>query len=405
MVAQLATLAAMPILSRLYSPDAFGQYSIFASITILAAVVATFRYEMVIVLPRSAREAAAVKRLTTRLLAVVSFTITAACVVIAAWPSNLSLTWRGIVLLIGPEVFVLGYLSVLTYWFTRTNMYGVLSRNRVVLAALVAVAQVTMSLSPLNSGLGLAVGLFVGQLIAVTILSRADSSREHISTIRGRHRWSYLFRKYWRMPVLTTPQALIDSFRMNGINFIIGYYSLNALGQYSQAWRLVNLPAGLVGSAISQVYFPQLASTPKSDLPRLVWSSVRQSLLLGFVPFALIFFASPWVIPWALGSQWVDAGLYAQALTPWLYLNLAASPVSTLFVVLGKQHIGLPFAIVYAAMPILILVFYSSQMYLAIVLMSIVQTVLLVVNLLLTFWIARRAANSENGPRISGNPV
>lgn len=395
MVAQLATMAAMPVLSRLYSPEAFGQYSIFVSVTLLAAVVATLRYELAIVLPRSLREAAALKRLTGRLLLVSSAVIVAVCAVILIWSSTWSPQWRGLILLMGPEVFLLGSISLLTFWFTRTGTYGVLSRNRVALAVLVAAAQILISFAGLSGGLSLAIGLMIGQVFAVVLLSFSDTSRRLLPAQTQRRRWSYLLRKYWRMPALTMPQTLVDSFRVNGINFIIGHYSLSALGQYSQAWRLVNVPAALIGSAISQVYFPRLASTPKRDLPRVVRSSVTQSLLLGFVPFALVFFLSPIVVPWVLGEQWQDAGLYAQALVPWLYLNLAASPVSTLFVVLGKQHLGLMFAVVYAGVPIGVLVAFSSQLYLGIIMMSIVQSVLLIVNLLLTWWIARRAASSE----------
>ncbi|WP_341946151.1 oligosaccharide flippase family protein [Microbacterium sp. LWH11-1.2] len=395
LVAQLATLAAMPILSRLYSPEAFGEYSIFVSVTLLIAVLATLRYELAIVLPRSVREAAAVKKLTGRLLAASSIFVTAVCVLVALWPSDLSDTWRWLILLIGVEVFVLGWLSLLTFWFTRTQMYGVLSRNRILLAVLVACAQIAMSFTALGGGLGLVVGLLLGQLLAVTVLAVSDGSRNHLAGAFARRRWSYLLRKYWRMPALTTPQTLVDSFRLNGINLVIGQYSLDALGQYSQAWRLVNVPAALIGSALSQVYFPRLATTPRQDLPQVVRSSVGKSLLFGILPFALIFVLSPYLVPWALGPQWGDAGLYAQALTPWLYLNLAASPISTLFVVLDKQHIGLPFSVIYAAAPIAVLALFSSDMYLAIVLMSIVQSILLVFNLGLAGWIARRAALTQ----------
>lgn len=394
MVAQLATLVAMPVLSRLYRPEAFGEYSLFVSITLLAAVVATLRYEIAIVLPRSLREAAALKRMTTRLLLLFSVVTVVVCAAIALWPSNLDPEWRGLILLMGPEVFLLGGVSIFTFWFTRTNAYGVLSRNRIIMAVLVASAQILMSFTGLGGGVSLALGLMIGQLFAVVVLALSDTSRGHLRTDGGR-RWTYLLRKYWRMPALTMPQTLVDSFRLNGINFIIGQYSLSALGQYSQAWRVVNVPAALIGSAISQVYFPRLASTPKRDLPQVVRSSVTKSLLLGFIPFTLIFFLSPTIVPWALGAEWKDAGLYAQALTPWLYLNLAASPVSTLFVVLGKQHLGLVFAVIYAAAPIAVLMAFSSQLYFAIVAMSATQAVLLVMNLILTWWIARGAALAE----------
>ncbi|WP_306232488.1 oligosaccharide flippase family protein [Agrococcus beijingensis] len=394
-IAQLATVAALPFLARMYSPIAFGEYAIFVSITAFASVIATLRYEMAIVLPRSPREAAAVKQLTLRLLLIASLLIALVCVVIAALPIAIDGDWRWLILLLGPSTFLLGYNAIMMYWFMRLNRYGILSRNRVLQAVAIAGSQALAGLVPNPSGFGLVLGMITGQAVAALLLVLSDPSRRLKKDGRNLRQWSYLFRRHWRLPALTAPQALVDSFRMNGINLVIGSMSLSALGQYSQAWRLVNVPASLIGAALSQVYFPEFASTPRKDLFRAVRSSVVKSMLISAIPFALIFWLSPLVFPWALGDQWVEAGRYAQVLVPWLYINLATSPISTLFVVLQKQHVSLPFAVVYAIAPIVAIVAFHQEMYVAILAMSLTQTVLLLVNLGLAFWIAHRAGISD----------
>ncbi len=62
---------------------------------------------------------------------------------------------------------------------------------------------------------------------------------------------------------------------------------------------------------------------------------------------------------------------------------------------LQKQHVSLPFAVVYAIAPIVAIVAFHQEMYVAILAMSLTQTVLLLVNLGLAFWIAHRAGISD----------
>ena len=56
--AQIITILASPILTRLYSPEAFGFLAIFISITSIIGVIACMRYELAIMLPKSDEKAA-----------------------------------------------------------------------------------------------------------------------------------------------------------------------------------------------------------------------------------------------------------------------------------------------------------------------------------------------------------
>jgi len=56
-LAQAIPIAVSPILTRLYTPEDFGGFAIFFSITNLLGVVATWRYELSIVLPSEEDEA------------------------------------------------------------------------------------------------------------------------------------------------------------------------------------------------------------------------------------------------------------------------------------------------------------------------------------------------------------
>jgi len=57
-IAQIITIVASPILTRLYGPEAFGFFALFTSITSIIGVIACIRYELAIMLPKSDEEAA-----------------------------------------------------------------------------------------------------------------------------------------------------------------------------------------------------------------------------------------------------------------------------------------------------------------------------------------------------------
>ena len=57
-LAQALSLLVAPILSRLYSPNAFGTAALFASLVSIVGVIVCFRYEQAIMLPKRDEEAA-----------------------------------------------------------------------------------------------------------------------------------------------------------------------------------------------------------------------------------------------------------------------------------------------------------------------------------------------------------
>jgi O-antigen/teichoic acid export membrane protein len=389
LAAQVATVAALPILSRIFSPASFGEYAIYISATTLLVVLATLRYEMAIVLPRSEREAAAIKKLGNLLVILSCGAITAVTISFVLVSHSLEQNWRWLVILIGPGTLLLGLNAMLSYWVMRTDRFAALSAARLTQALVTAFAQIVIGLVGGNLATGLIAGLLIGQFAALMVMSLVDSSRAYRRDPRGVRGWSYLLRKHWRLPAMTTPQSILDSLQMNGINFAIGYFSFSALGQYSQAWRLVSFPVGLIGSTLGQVYYPELTNTSRHDLPRIVRRTIGKTLVVGIVPFALIFALSPTVIPWLLGDQWALSGKYAQALTPWLYLTLAASPMSSVFIVLNKQKIGLLYSVFYATIPIAVLLLLREDLYIAIWGLSLAKTVMLIGNLCMVLWLVR----------------
>lgn len=397
-ISQLVVILLTTVLTRIYSPAAFGQFAVYSSIVAIIAVIATLRYDMAIVLPRSDADAAALKTVVTRSVVVVSVISSLACGFAAPLIVNLfhAPALSGWLWLTGLTVFSLGELSGLIYWLNRKKQYRDIGINRIQQSGTTALAQLAFGVAQFTGVGGLIIGATIGQLGAVATLRwktrAARELRQESSSTKVE-----LMKRYRKMPLLNGPTALIDAVRLNGINILIGAYSVATLGQFSMAWRLLEVPAALIGGALAQVFFQRFAVLEAGRMLRFARQSVIRTALVAIVPFALIYFLAPPLFPIVLGPQWDQAGYFAQALVPWLFMNVITSPISTLFVVAEAQQYIFVFSVVYMAVPLAILTLFHTDMGSAIIMLGWSMATMLCILLVLSFWVARRH-DQRDGP-------
>ena len=155
----------------------------------------------------------------------------------------------------------------------------------------------------------------------------------------------------------------------------------------------MNLPVALIGNSIGQVFFQKAVeqkNQPES-LAATTLSLFRFLFRIGVIPFSVMLVFGDTIFAWLFGVQWLQSGLFAQMLSPWLLFVLAGSPISKLFTVLDRQNQSLWFNLVLLALRVAGLVagalFFSSQVA-AVFLFSLLSFLYWV---FLTFYILRLA--------------
>ncbi|GAA5229537.1 oligosaccharide flippase family protein [Arthrobacter cryoconiti] len=390
--AQVLVLVLTPVLSRLYSPRDYGLFSLYASLVATVTVVAALRYDMAIMLPRHDADAKVLKKGVTRLIIAISVGATLVCgigspLIARALGKPELAPWLW---LVGLSIFTLGEISALTYWLNRRSNYKAIGINRVLQSGGTALAQLALALGKITGVGGLILGTLVGQGTALlTLRHKAREVRQGLDaseeSIRG------LFGRYRRMPLLNGPNALVDAVRTNGINLIIGVvYSGALLGQFYMAWKLLEVPLALINGALAQVFFQRLSVMERGTMFAFAKTSVYRSAVLGIIPFALIYWLSPWAFPVVLGAEWADAGNIARALVPWLFMSLITSPISTIFVVTETQHLMLAHALVYTAVPLSLLFFLKGDIVSNLTIVSLAMAVILVAFTVMALWVGHR---------------
>ena len=351
-VAQGVTFVMMIVLARIYTPRDMGLLATYVSVASILVAVAALRYDMAIMLPRKELEALSVARLGMVCLTVVSLLATAASLPLSGlierqWGHEVAL-WMP---LVGLTTFLMSAVELFKYWFNRNSDYRAIAVNQAEQQIGLTSGQLVLGMAGMGGMAGLILGHTAGQIFAFVNLGRqAKPLWRRLPQGAPSLRWAA--RRYRRMPLLNGPNALADALRTNGIQLLIGGYSVASLGQFQMAWRYLDAPLILINGAVARVFFQKLSTIEPGRIRPLVRVTIKRAILIGLVPFALIYVLSPWIFPFFLGSQWTESGSFARALTPWLFMMLITSPISNLFIVTEHQDWMLGFALVYTAVPL-----------------------------------------------------
>jgi O-antigen/teichoic acid export membrane protein len=337
---RLIALAALPVITRLYSPDDFALLAVYLALVGTLAVAACLRLDVAIPLVESEGEAAALLVLALLALA----TVTAVLILPALlMPDRIASALGAPALaphlwLVPLGVAMAGSYSALQFWSTRARRFGVIARTRVGQAAVGVAAILALGgagISPFGLLLGNALNIGAGGFsLAASALVRDGAL---LRTIKLRN-LAPAFCHNHRYPLLSTPEAL---FNMAGTHLpviLIAACAGAQAGFLLLAMQVMAAPMTLLGSSISQVYVSRAPTEFREGrLAPYTLSIMRRLVLLGAGPLMVGGALALVVFPWIFGKDWARAGQIVTWLVPWMVLQFIASPVSMVMFVVGRQ--------------------------------------------------------------------
>jgi len=363
-IAQAIPIAISPILTRIYSPEDFGIFALYMSVASILSVVATGRYELAIMLPKKDSDAINIVLLSIIIAFFISLLSLTIVFVFNAQITNLlgNSEISNWLYFIPITVLLTGIYQSFNYWSNRKKQYKRLARSRVVQSGVTGSTNLGMGFAGLGSS-GLIIGAVLGQGVATSMLARMiwKEDRHRLKDL-NKIKTIALILKYIKFPKYNLPNALIDGFRLSGISILIAkFFTTATLGQFSLAWKMLQMPMGVIGGSLSQVFFQKVSSTKKTDLHRVVIKFIIKASLVAAPIFLVIHFFAVDIFKFAFGENWEIAGEAASTMALWLFLSFLSSPMANIFIVLNKQEVVLLVSIIYMLLPILILVFLNSM--------------------------------------------
>lgn len=342
--AQALPLLLGPWLTRLYSPADFGLYHLFAAVAANLAVVACARYEFALPVAADEAQARALRALCLRLIAWATVLSTLGGLAWAAWAREPWPLW------LGPAVAALALLSLATLQATRAQRFAPLAWARVLQHGGGALLQGLAGLW--QAGVqGLVVAPAAAALAALAALGGVRDARAPWSQQQA------AARAHRDFPRLNTPHAFLGTLQDTlAVALVAAQLGAAAAGAWGLALRYLKAPATLVGGAVSQALYPQLAQAGRTVAGRALLRRTMATLAALALPLvALLWWAAPALFAWAFGAAWRDAGELARALALYIGAHFVASPLGVVTLAWDAQAWALKLALVGQAVFVLAL--------------------------------------------------
>lgn len=347
--AQLISLAALPLISRLYGAEAYGEFSTYTVWVGLVVIIATLQLQHAIVLPKLQKHAIAVFRTSIVCIGVSAILALGAGIVFFS-------TWMGredavalSFLLAAATVGTAGS-QVMQGASVRISAFDYIAYSSIARVVIAVALQCIFGLYGFGPK-GLLMAYVAGEFIAIMVMY-----------LRIRRQFACLFDGPWKKPQIIAAlsrqrdfakfgvaQEFINSLSQGLPVLVLGLiYGPAAAGAYAAIARLLGAPVQLVGNATRQVIYRELARESSSETERLrLFKKATFWLTFPAVGAALI------IMPWVgdlslllLGDSWDLAGAYAPALCIWFALAIGNIPATVTFRVLRRQHLSLYYNII-----------------------------------------------------------
>lgn len=338
--AQIIGFICLPILTRLYTPEDYSILGVYVAIVSILAVVSCLRFDIAIPVAIESNEARNIFYLALISNIIFSILILLSIYLSYEYISNVEIIRElsFLIWLIPLGVFFNGLYSALQFWATRDKKFKLIAKTRITQA----VFSNTTSISLAIYGLGFA-GLILGQLLSYSggilrLLRNAVNNKESTNlTLKE------TFLKYKNFPKYSTWEGLANTSAIQLPLIIISIFLVGPeVGYIMLAMKVLGIPMGLIGSAISQVYLSQASEYHNNKkLFSYTLEILKKILKIVFLPFLFLMVSSPYIFGYIFGKEWNEVGLYIMAMIPWYFMQILSSPISMALHVLSKQKLAL----------------------------------------------------------------
>ncbi len=352
---QVITFLAMPIITRLYSPEEFGLASLFTSITVILVVFVGMNYESAIVLPKKAEQA---KDLFA-ICIISTFLVSSATIPGFYFGGGSLIEWmqapklRPFLWLVPVALLISGIAQSLRFWNMRKRRFAMLSTSTITSALTYNSYILGFGFAGHATGGNLIIGNLIIALTKVIILSYGQLGKGVRVLLRIFRRKKEIIHVAWRykkFPLVLTWNNFISRFSSEvPIILLAHFFSPAVVGLYALSNRVLKIPVTLVGNSISEVFFQRGAqSGDKAEIRSLVENLLSRIIVISIVPLFFIPIMGKDLIVVFLGGEWTEGGLFFQVLSFGIILMFIGNTFSPVFTILEKQEIHLLCAITLA---------------------------------------------------------
>lgn len=348
---QVLGIIAIPIITRLYSVEAYGVFSVVLASTVILASVSSFSIYLAILIPKRERDAKNIAKLSFIFTFVFSLVLLLALLHSGEYIKEyFNFTLDFYVILCIPVLVVLqSVYTTMTYWGVRKEQYGKVSKSKITESLVDRLSSISLGFLGHTSTYSLIFSRVLACFFAIFQLFTLWTNSKKAKS--SRPIYFSLVRKYKNYILFNTPSMLLISCVMQlPVILIAMYFSPEAAGLYAIANRVVNIPVSALGNAISKTFTKKIADDYRNNQLEKIGSEGAEfykslfSFLL--IPFSVLVVSGEQIFELVLGDNWNGAGEIAKLLAYLAMSTLLTQSFGGIFDVYHKQKTRLHFHIV-----------------------------------------------------------
>ena len=339
LLAQGLGILVMPLLTRIYEPEAFGELNIYMRLIGFVSGVATARFEMSLPLPKYEGHSFLLYELSLRIAAysLLAMAIIGGLYFLIQPVSVYNISF--LLISIGSTFFVI-FINLGTNWSIRKKAFKDISRQKIV--GSVSSNGLRLLFGYLSFGsLGLLLGTMIGYVVSsVWYIRDFVNLRNRAYKNYSKKKKKVLVKEYSEFPMVNLPHVSLDLGRELFVAALVSYhFGLEIFGLYSVSQMILKMPLTILGTSIGQVFYGETSQMVNQG--KSVYSILRRTILtlfgLSILPFSLIYFFGEPIFEFILGKDFGPSGYYSEIMATWLMMVFIVSPISNLSLVLRRQ--------------------------------------------------------------------
>ncbi|HCV1493124.1 TPA: type 8 capsular polysaccharide synthesis protein Cap8K [Staphylococcus aureus] len=336
-IAQVILIITTPIITRLYSPTEFGEFTIFSNIAMILIPIINARYDLLIVNTKNDRSANILSQISF-LISLLILLILIPIFAISAWLyPNFILDFIFIIIML----FLVSLTNIFTNYLNKERKYKVLSLINVFRAGSMALLQIIFGLLALGS-LGLIIGFSLSYIAGITLGYK--TFKKHFNIVRDKEETKALFLENKNQLVYSTPSILLNSLSFSVVVFFIGIlYTNTEVGIYGMAIRVLGIPVTIISLGLSKIFMQQANDyyIEYGNFRNLLLKFSSILVIISIILYVPLYLFSEELVNILLGHSWVDAITVIKIVIPLFVIRLIVSTVSLSVIVLQKQQLEL----------------------------------------------------------------
>lgn len=347
-ISQSVALLTTPIISRIYTPEVLGDFSLITSNATILGVFVCLGLLTAIMIPKEDDESKGLCRLITlSIIGISTILLIVALAVSGKWRIfSVDLDYRIACIILWIYVILTNIVNVVYAYVNRQKMYKVLFWNPTI--GTVTNATVSIVLGLLGCGLW---GYTCGNLLAMgfTIVHMLRYVNPFKGKLDSKYSAMRMLKKHKDFPLYQLPANFVGTISQQlPIQLINKYFGSAILGAYSMCLTILGIPSRFLSAPVNRVYYQEASHRYNSgeEIGEFSYKILETNIRIAIVPISiLIVFGRP-LFTFVLGEQWTQAGNFAAILGIYQLVLFCSSCLSGGFVIIGKQRINLFLSII-----------------------------------------------------------